>query len=169
MFNKNYYDNISVKGQRVKLEKFKISELNANFINNLNNKGLFKFSRHKNVRHTYITSYNYIKNLPKESLYLSIKLRKSNKIIGSITVYFKKNFLFADVGILINSRNHLGMGYGEEAWINIINYLEKKIKIRYITGGCKVNNIRMIKLFKSSNMSQTIRNINDKIFFIKKK
>ena len=92
MFNKCYYENISVKGERVKLEKFKISELNANFINNLNNKDLFKFSRHKNLKHTYITSYNYIKNLPKESLYLSIKLRKSNKIIGSITVYFKKTF-----------------------------------------------------------------------------
>ena len=66
MFNKCYYENISVKGERVKLEKFEISELNANFINNLNNKDLFKFSRHKNLKHTYITSYNYIKNLPKD-------------------------------------------------------------------------------------------------------
>ena len=63
-------------------------------------------------------------------------MRKLNKIIGSITVYFK-NFLFADVGILINSIKHKGMGYGEEAWISIINYLEK-IKIRYITGGAAI-------------------------------
>ena len=148
MYNKIYFDHFLVKSKRLVISRFNKSEINVKFINYLNNKDLFKFSRHKNVKHTFNSSLNYFKKLPKNSLYLSIKLNRTNEKIGTMTLYFKKNFLFVDVGILIYSTNYMGKGYGLEAWTNVLNYLQNKIKIRNITGGCEKYNTRMINLFK---------------------
>jgi RimJ/RimL family protein N-acetyltransferase len=168
MFNRKYFDNFFVKSKRIVIKRFKTSEINARFINYLNNKELFKFSRHKNIKHTFISSLQYCKKLSKNTLYLSIKLNKNSEKIGTMTLYFKKNFLFVDVGILIFSKKYMAKGYGMEAWINVLNYLENKIKIRNITGGCEKKNIRMINLFKKSDMKPIVTNSESKVYFIKK-
>lgn len=167
MYNKIYLENLLIKGKRIIIKKFDILDLNAKFINNLNNKDLFKFSRHKNFKHTYLTSYYYYKNLPKNALYLIIKLKTNYQTIGTMTIYFKKNYLFADVGILISSKKHFRKGYGQEAWINVINYLQDKIRIKYITGGCKKENVQMINLFNKSFMTPLVSNSKNNVYYIK--
>ena len=168
MYNKRYLDNFFVKSKRIIIQRFNKSDINAKFVNYLNNKELFKFSRHKNVKHTFNSSLDYYKKLPKNSLYLSIKLNGTNEKIGTITLYFKKNFLFVDVGILIYSTKYIGKGYGLEAWMHIVNYLQNKIKIRNITGGCEKQNKKMINLFQKSEMKLISSDSKNKVYFIKK-
>lgn len=166
MSKREIVNNLIIKSKNIIIKKFKTSEIDAKFLNNLNNPILFKFSRHKNVKHTLRSSIKYIKSLPKDSIYLSIKLKKKNEIIGSMTINFQKNFLSADIGILINSKKYFGKGYGLESWINTVNFLSDKVKIRKIIGGCEKNNFSMLKLFNASEM-KPFKKIGSKIYFVR--
>ena len=83
-----------------------------------------------------------------------------------MTINFQKNFLSADIGILINSKKYFGKGYGLESWINTVNFLSDKVKIRKIIGGCEKNNFSMLKLFNASEM-KPFKKIGSKIYFVR--
>jgi len=160
---------IKIKTKRILIEKLKKKDIDQSYVDRLNDKQLMKYSRHKNKKHTLKSSMDYFSKLDlSDNLYLSIKDRKTKKLIGTMTTYFKKKFSFADMGILISSKKHFGKGYGNEAWFNLMSFLNEKMKVRNITGGCLLNNIKMIKIFKNSGMSYSHKNLNKKIFYIKK-
>lgn len=160
---------IKIKTKRILIEKLKKEDINQNYVNRLNDKHLMKYSQHKNKKHTLKSSIEYFSKLDlSDNLYLAIKDIKTKKIIGTMTVYFKKKFSFADIGILISSKIHHGKGYGNEAWINLMSFLNKKMMVKNITGGCFLNNIKMINIFKNSGMSFTHKNLKKQVFYIKK-
>ena len=160
---------IRIKTKRVIIEKLKKKDINQSYVDRLNDKELMKYSRNKNKKHTLKSSMNYFSKFKtSENLYLSIKEKNTKKLIGTMTAYFKKNFLFADIGILISSYNHYGKGYGKEAWVNLMSFLNQKMKVKNITGGCHLSNIKMIKIFKNSGMSYSHKNLKKEVFYIKK-
>lgn len=164
---KNNID-IKIKSKRILIEKMKRQDITKGYVERLNDKQLMKYSRHRNKKHTIKSSLEYFSKLDlSDNLYLSIKHRKTKKLIGTMTAYLKKNFLSADIGILISSKKHLGKGYANEAWINLMNFLNKKMKVKNITGGCLLNHIKMIKIFKNSGMSYYHKD-NKRIVYVKK-
>tara|TARA_B110000858_G_C17557736_1_gene361080 strand:+ start:125 stop:661 length:537 start_codon:yes stop_codon:yes gene_type:complete len=159
---------IKIKTERIFIERLKKKDINQSYVDRLNDKQLMKYSRHKKQKHTLKSSMDYFEKFDfSDDLYLSIKEIKTKKLIGTMTTYFKKNFSFADIGILISSNSHLGKNYGNEAWISLMSFLNKKINVKNITGGCHFNNIKMIKIFKNSGMSYSHKNLKKRVFYIK--
>jgi len=162
-------EHIKISGKRVLIKKINLSDIKQSFVNRLNDKNLMIFSRHKNSIHTLATCKNYFLSFQKtENLYLSILDKNTKKLIGTMTVYFKKKYLEANIGILISSKKHLKKGYGQEAWTCLLDYLKEEIKVRNIIGGCLKKNLKMINIFKKSDMKYYSTNSKKEIFYIKK-
>ena len=150
------------------IKKLKKEDITKDYVDKLNDKQFMKYSRHKSKNHTLKSSIDYFSELDlSDNLYLSINDLKTKKLIGSLTVYFKKKFSVADMGIFICSKNHSSKGYGSEAWINVMNFLSEKMKVKNITGGCHFNHIKMIKIFENSDMSYSHKNLKN-VYYIKK-
>ena len=89
----------------------------------------------------YLASFTNTSNL-----YLKIIECKTRRVIGSMTVYFDISATIADIGILIGNKSVWGKGYGLRAWVVLMDYLFKQTNAK-ITGGCDVDNLKMISIF----------------------
>jgi RimJ/RimL family protein N-acetyltransferase len=57
-----------------------------------------------------------------------------------------------DMGILIGRKSLWGRGYGQEAWGAALDYLLHDSRIDRVTGGCHVENKKMIQIMEAVGM-----------------
>jgi RimJ/RimL family protein N-acetyltransferase len=93
-----------------------------------------------------------------------VRRRDNGQAIGTMTVYFAHHHGTADVGILIGERKVWAMGYGQDAWSTLIDWLSCQEAIRKVTAGTLASNKGMIKLMERSSMELEAVQKNQEIF-----
>ena len=141
-----------IKGKFIKLSKFQKEDISEKYIGWLNDEEVVKYSNQRFIKHNFLSSKKYLKSfLGSKNLFLSIKLSKNNKMIGTMTAYFSFHNT-VDVGIMIGDKFEWGKGYGKDAWNALLLWLEEDLHIRKITAGTLASNVGMLKLIKDSGM-----------------
>lgn len=135
------------------IRNFKLSDINQNYIDFLNDKNLLKYSNNKYTNFTKKKCLLFFKNFKNsKNLFLAILSKKNLKLIGTLTCYFSNNMQICDVGILLGHKNYRSKKLGTKAWIMIMDFLKKNYKLKKISAGTVVKNVKMIKIFKRSGM-----------------
>lgn len=145
--------NFKVKGKDVELEYFSLKNITSEYIAWLNDTEVLKYSNQRFLCHDYTSSKAYLDSFDNSSnIFLSIKVKKTNIFIGTLTVYFDENHGVADIGIMIGNREEWGKGYGQDAWNTILSWLLNNSGVRKVTAGTLACNIAMINIIKKSGM-----------------
>ena len=143
---------INIKSKKLVLSDFQEDDISDKYLSWLNDPEVVQFSRQRFIDHDFLSSKKYLESfVSSNNLFISIKLLKVNKMIGTMTVYFSEPNN-ADVGILIGDKSEWGKGYGKDAWNTLLTWLENELNIIKITAGTLSSNIGMLKVFKESGM-----------------
>jgi ribosomal-protein-alanine N-acetyltransferase len=143
----------SLKGNRVDIKPFLITDISDTYINWLNDSEVVKFSNQRFISHGLDSCLRYQASFQNsDNLFMAIRRLSDGKMIGTITAYISKHHGTVDVGILIGDKTVWGKGYGLDAWITFTNWLLNRNDIRKLTAGTLACNFGMIKLMERSGM-----------------
>jgi RimJ/RimL family protein N-acetyltransferase len=143
----------SLKGGKVVLKPFLISDINDTYIRWLNDKNVMKYSNQRFLLHSMDSCLRYQASFEEtNNLFMAIRRLTDNDLIGTLTAYIAGNHGTVDVGIMIGNQSIWGMGYGLDAWITMTNWLLRRKDIRKLTAGTLACNFGMIKLMERSGM-----------------
>ena len=151
MFGEN---SILIKSDILKIRNLLRNDISDEYINTLNDKSLMRYSLQSLKKHNYASCAKYIKDVQKrgDSLFGIFLNNTTSHFVGNITVSYYAYNNSADLSVII-FKNHLLKGYAKTAFSMIIKYLFEIKKIRKITIGTCVQNIQMINLAESVNMT----------------
>ena len=158
---------MKIENQLLALRNFKLINITKEYLSWINNKSLFKYSRHKKIIYNNkkaLDYYNYNKN--KKNLFLSIFHKKNKKNIGTLTLVFKKNKI-CNIGILIGNKNYQNKGLASKV-INLLiknSYFSEKVKFFEI--GTNNQHKSMIRIARNCKFKFNYKN-NKYIYFRKK-
>lgn len=137
---------------RLIIEPFNDSLITPEYIGWLNDKHITRYSEQRHKIHTVDSCTEYLNWMnASANLFYAIKTKDPAAHIGNLSVYYSTHNSTADVAILLGGRPYWGHGYGFEAWLALINHLEKS-GVRKITAGTMRCNTGMLKIFKKSEM-----------------
>jgi len=139
--------------KRIFLRNFVKKDITKFYINALNDPQLTKYSRQKYIFHNKSNCINYLNSFKKnKNLFLKIVCKKTNKFIGTTTIYFSGDNMSADIGIFIMNKNFHSLGYATEVYKLLTNFLfDYNFKVKKITAGTSIKNKAMIKVLKKAN------------------
>lgn len=144
---------ILIRGKKVSLRTFILSDISDQFISWLNDPQVVKYSNQRFYTHSYETCFQYLQSFAKPpNLYLAIVDNINSKVYGSITAYRQIHHDTADIGILLGDRTVWGQGIGTECYVLLINYMFNTYNIRKITAGTLRTNVAMLNIFKKIGM-----------------
>jgi RimJ/RimL family protein N-acetyltransferase len=135
----------------IKIRKFKLSDIDTNYLTWLNNKFLMRFSRHSKKKFTKKNATDNYKRIKKRKhffLLVYLRNKKTENKIGTLIGYTNKSNQSCNLGILISKQ---AKGYGFIAWKMAISYIFNK-GYKSITAGTLTANQAMVKIFKKSGM-----------------
>ena len=142
-----------IKGNKVNLTPFRISDIkNKNYISWLNNKKLLKYSNQRFENNTPAKLKEYYLSTKSNKDFFYKILTKDKVFIGTIFCKVDKYHNTGNLGILIGNKNFSSSGFGFDAWVTLIKYLKKKVKVRKIYAGTLTCNKPMLKIFIKSKM-----------------
>jgi len=143
----------ALQGDAIELNDFNINNISVDYISWLNDPIVLQYSNQRFITHDFISCKKYLKSFAgTDNLFLSIKTKKTNIYIGTLSVYFNINHGVADIGIMIGNKNEWGKGYGQDAWNTILSFLLKKQDVRKITAGTLACNTAMRNIIEKSGM-----------------
>jgi ribosomal-protein-alanine N-acetyltransferase len=144
---------LPLHGYKVDLFSFGINDISNAYISWLNDPEVTQFSNQRFTKHDFDSCMKYMGTfVNSNNLFLSLRRRDNGQAIGTMTVYFALQHGTADVGILIGDRTIWGMGYGQDAWSTMVNWLSCHKAIRKVTAGTLACNQGMITLMERSGM-----------------
>lgn len=144
----------SLRGNRVLLKPFLAADINETYINWLNDPNVVKYSNQRFLRHDRTSCMRYLASFEgTANIFMGVRRLSNDELIGTITAYVAHHHGTADVGILIGDQSVWGMGYGQDAWDTMTNWLLGRADIRKLTAGTLACNFGMIKLMERSGMS----------------
>jgi len=142
-----------LKGEKVLLRPFTSSDINEAYIGWLNDKEVVRFSNQRFLRHDKDSCSRYLASFEgTDNLFISVRRLSDDSPVGTMTAYVSGHHGTVDVGILIGDKSVWGMGYGQDAWNTLTNWLLKRDDIRKLTAGTLACNYGMIKLMERSGM-----------------
>ena len=134
-----------------KITFFKKENIDENYLSWINDKKLMKYSNNKKIN--YKTSLEYLKSFNnKDTFFFSIFEKKTNKIIGTTTIYLDQINKIANLGILIGDKKSRGKNYGLKICKVLIQYFFKKNYVEKFIIGTESENISMIKICQKLKM-----------------
>ena len=140
-------------GSRLKLATFLNSDITFDYLSWLNDPHVTRFSNQRFSDHTVETSTTFLNSFKgTTNLFLSIRVRDSNAMIGTITAYVNQHHRTADMGLLIGRRDLWGLGYGQEAWNTLGSWLLETRTLRKLTAGTATENIGMRRIMERFGM-----------------
>ena len=123
-------------GERVLLRRFLITDINIAYLNWLNDPVMVRFSNQRFATHNMESAKAYLATFDgNANLFYSIRRKKDDLAIGTMTAYVDRNHETADLGILIGDPEVAGKGYGSEAWDLLLTALLSRPDIRKVTCG----------------------------------
>lgn len=140
-------------GELVTLETFKHSDITAEYISWLKDEEVVRYSSQRFKSHTVQTCKDYLETFEHgPNLFLSVRLRSSGLMVGTVTAFVALPHGTADIGLLIGNREYWGKGIGLDVWLTFMGWLFKNYSIRKVTGGTLRGNVGMIQVMKRAGM-----------------
>lgn len=128
----------------------------------LNNRDLMQYSEQRlRPPHTMVTQMAYAKDVnPNRHVWLIRYSRleietipSGGKDIGTISAYVDEHNRTANLGILLGSREHHGMGLAAESWCAVIEWLFTEGDIHKVACGTRDDNYPMRRLATTTGMT----------------
>ena len=142
-----------LSGKKIFLQRFDESCISDKYLSWLIDPKVVRFSNQRFVNHTPETSKKYLASFSgTDNLFLAVRLKDDEKMVGTINTYVSSHHGTADIGIMIGDRTCWGQGIGLDAWVALMEYLFSKCKSRKITGGTVRSNKGMVKIMERSGM-----------------
>ncbi len=142
-----------LRGDKVILRSFVTSDINDSYVSWLNDKDVVRFSNQRFLVHNRDTCLRYLNSFEdSKNLFMSVRLLSNDSMIGTLTAYVSSHHGTVDVGIMIGDKSTWGLGFGQDAWNTLTNWLLKQDNIRKLTAGTLACNTGMIKLMERSGM-----------------
>ena len=142
-----------LKGEKVLLRSFTASDINEAYIGWLNDTDVVRYSNQRFLRHDQDSCLRYLASFEgTDNLFISVRRLPDDSPVGTLTAYMSSHHGTVDVGILIGDKSVWGMGYGQDAWNTLTNWLLERDDIRKLTAGTLACNYGMIKLMERSGM-----------------
>lgn len=143
-----------IVGERVVISTFEDRDITEAYIGWLNDPEVVRFSNQRFRVHTRETCGAYLASFAgTPNLFLSIRRRSDEAVIGTMTVYHSLPHGVADVGVMIGERSVWGGGYGQDAWNSLLDWLLTQPELRKVTAGALAGNRGMVRLMERSGMS----------------
>ncbi len=140
-------------GARTHVRLFMPGDIDATYLAWLNDPDVVRYSNQRFVRHTAQSAAAFLSSFTaSENLFLSIRRLTDDRAVGTMTVYRAVPHGTADLGILIGDKQVWGQGFGREAWILVLNWLEFRRAVRKFTCGTAAPNRPMRRLAELSGM-----------------
>ena len=142
-----------IEDKDIRLRKFIKEDVTNKFVAWLNDPRVVKYSNQRFLNHSRQSCLDYVDSfVGTENIYLAIEDTNSRMLHGSITAFRQDHHGTADIGIMVGNRLAWGRGIGYKAWILLMNYLIKQLKVRKVTGGTLRSNLAMVRIMEKSKM-----------------
>lgn len=161
----------NISSKRIYLKRFTKKNLITRYFDWFKDNKYLYFSRHRGNDYKFQDFEKYYLRMKKDkNLFFAIYHKKNNYFFGTITAHIDKKTNTADLGIFIGDKKYLKRSFGTEAWKLLIKILFKYLDITKVTGGSKIRNKGMIKIFKKNNMKLYKSNLKNKtqVYCLKK-
>lgn len=143
-----------LSGNKVLLKPFSKSDIDDVYIGWLSDPNVVRFSNQRFLRHDRESCLRYQASFEGTgNLFMSVRRLSDDRPIGTMTAYVARHHGTVDVGIMIGDQSVWGMGYGQDAWDAMTNWLLRREDIRKLTAGTLACNFGMIRLMERSGMS----------------
>jgi len=146
-------NNAEIIGDKCYLRKFRMKDVNKNYLKWINDKEVTKYLESRFDTHSISSLMKYVKNILKNCniMFFAIVDKEKNKHIGNLKIGpINKNHRFAEIGIMIGEKEYWGKGYGQEAIELAVKYSFLKLKLHKLTAGCYSNNLGSLNAFKKA-------------------
>jgi [ribosomal protein S5]-alanine N-acetyltransferase len=151
------FDRLSARdglaGARTRVRLFAPSDIDAAYLGWLNDPEVVRYSNQRFVHHTAESAAAFLASFAgSENLFLSIRRLADDRAVGTMTVYRAVPHGTADLGILVGDKQVWGQGYGREAWMLLLDWLDSQQVVRKFTCGTAAPNRAMRRLAEASGM-----------------
>jgi RimJ/RimL family protein N-acetyltransferase len=145
---------INIVGEKVVLNRFAADDICWEYIEWLNDPVVVRFSNQRFIDHDKNSCLSYLASFEKsENLFLGIRDLADGRLVGTMTAYRSSTSSSVDVGIMVGDKSVWGLGYGQDAWNTLTNWLLDRDYISKVTAGTLASNLGMIKLAERSGMT----------------
>jgi RimJ/RimL family protein N-acetyltransferase len=143
-----------LRGDKIQLRPFTALDIDDAYIGWLNDPDVVRFSNQRFLAHDRESCLRYLASFEgTDNLFMSARLLSDDRPVGTLTAYVSTHHGTVDVGIMIGDKSVWGMGYGQDAWNTLTNWLLCRKDIRKLTAGTLACNYGMIKLMERSGMT----------------
>jgi [ribosomal protein S5]-alanine N-acetyltransferase len=151
MLNSNHSMHFPLSGEFVSLHPFVEANITSEYIGWLNDPTVVRYSNQRFSQHNQETCRAYLRSFG-SSNHIFLSIQKDSKFIGTMTVYISVAHKTADMGIMIGDRQYWGKGFGQDAWITLMQSLFDRFHMRKVTGGALRGNTSMVNIMIKSGM-----------------
>lgn len=142
-----------LRGNKVLLRPFTKFDIDASYIGWLNDPDVVRFSNQRFLVHNQESCMRYLASFDgSTNMFMSARRLTDDRPIGTLTAYVSSHHGTVDVGIMIGDKSVCGLGYGQDAWDSLTNWLLGREDIRKLTAGTLACNYGMIKIMEHSGM-----------------
>jgi ribosomal-protein-alanine N-acetyltransferase len=142
-----------LRGQRVALRPFVVSDIVRSYIGWLNDPEVVRYSNQRFLRHDAETCGSFFESFRgTDNLFLAIDGVNERRVVGTMTAYRSRHHGTVDVGIMLGDRQVWGRGYGLEAWNMLADWLLGAGGMRKLTCGTLACNHAMRSIAERSGM-----------------
>lgn len=140
-------------GERVLLRPFTAADISETYVGWLKDPEVVRYSGQRFRVHTPETCRAYLASFEgSANHFLAICDRRSDVMLGTLTVYRGLPHGTADIGIMVGARQAWGQGIGGEAFCLVVAALKASGAIRKITAGTLAANRGMVRIMEKAGM-----------------
>ncbi len=144
---------VTCESARLRLRNMTAEDITPTYVGWLGDPEVVRYSNQRFVTHSIESCRTYLSSFDDgPNLFLAIRLRDTDQMIGTMTAYIAPQHHTADLGIMIGDRTQSGKGHGIEAWSTLMRYLLDQHAIRKVTGGTVAANAAMVRVMERSGM-----------------
>ena len=146
-----------IKKKKIKLLKFKISDITEDYVSWIRNKSITKFTKIKKNKIEDIIQY-VLKNISDNNVFF-LKIVLNNIHIGNVRIEKMRNKKAeASVAIIIGNKSLHNKGIGEVVIAKVIKIMQKDKNIKTLVAYINKINYSSISIFKKNGFSKDIKN-----------
>lgn len=140
-----------LEGPTVYLRKLVLFDVNANYVQWMNDPQVIHFLEVRHSRRTLKDLREYVSGVieRKEDLFFAICLNESGRHIGNIKLGpINRVHGFAHIKFFIGEREHWGKGIATEAVDLVVRYAFETLGLHKVLAGCYANNEASLRVFR---------------------
>ncbi len=152
---------------RLSLKSLSEDSISEQYLRWMNDPEVLKFTESRWTKYNVDDLKSFVKNMnksPKDHLF-GIFIAGTGKHIGDLKIgNINSQHKFADLGIIIGTKEEWGKGYATEALKLAVDYAFTQLKLYKITAGAYVNNFGSIKALKKVGFQECGIHVNHCLF-----